>query len=100
METIKIPLQEIDHYLGHWKTRISEMSASLIDYLEGGGDWSHDQLRCVKTLILCKKTLRDYRFQRIFLTLDEALKIISMGEECASSGIPSDVRKSNLWITG
>lgn len=99
METINIPLQEIDDRLVYWKTRISEMGSSLIDYLEQGGDWGHDQIRKLKVLILCKKTLRDYRFERIYLAKGEADIIISMGDDCASYDRPLMPQYSKLWKT-
>jgi hypothetical protein len=83
--TIHIPLPEIDNILVFWKTRLVEQTSGLINQMKlGNKKWVTTYLR-LKTLNSLKKTLRDYRFQSIYLTKEQAEKCIKMGNELASN---------------
>ena len=82
--TIHIPLSEIDNKLVFWKTRIVEQTADLINLMQlGNKNWRVLFYR-IQTLNQLKKTLRDYRFESIYLTKAQMEKCIKMGDELAS----------------
>ena len=83
--TIHIPIQELDNTLVFWKTRLVEQSSDLVNLMQvGNKHWETLYFR-LKTLNMLKKTLRDYRFQSIYLTKEQAEKCIKMGNELASN---------------
>lgn len=83
--TIYQPIQEIDNTLVYWKTRLVEQTEDLINLMQlGNAKWETIYFR-LKTLNMLKKTLRDYRFQSIYLTKSQAEKCIKMGNELASN---------------
>ena len=82
--TIYTPLPEIDNTLVFWKTRLVEQSSDLINLMQlGNMKWEVLYLR-LKILNSLKKTLRDYRFENIYLTKVQAKKCMEMGNELAS----------------
>jgi len=82
--TIHMPLPEIDVILVFWKTRLVELTAELVPLLQVGNEKSITQFHRLRLLNGLKKTLRDYRFQSIYLTKAEMEKCIKMGNEIAS----------------
>lgn len=84
MNTILLPIQEIDNTLVFWKTRIVEMSTELVPLLQTGNKKAMTFYWRIRCLNLYKKTLRDYRFQSIYMTKDQLDSCIRMGNELAS----------------
>lgn len=85
MNTIIIPLPEIDNILVYWKTRLVEKTEDLISSLEMGNLSGIIEIAKLEALNMFKKTLRDYRFQSIYLTKDELETCIQKGNELASN---------------
>lgn len=84
-KTIYQPIQELDNTLVFWKTRLVEQTQDLVNLMQlGNTKWEELYLR-LKTLNMLKKTLRDYRFQSIYLTKAQSEKCIRMGNELASN---------------
>lgn len=82
--TIHMPLPEIDVILVFWKTRLVELTTELVPLLQVGNTKAITQFHRLRLLNGLKKTLRDYRFQSIYLTKEEMEKCIKMGNEIAS----------------
>ena len=83
-ETIVIPIQEIDNRLVFWKTRLVELTTALVPLMMTGNKKALTIYLKIKCLNMYKKTLRDYRFEKIYLTKTELTTCIQKGNELAS----------------
>jgi len=84
INSILMPLQEIDNTIVYWKTRISELSVTLISLMQTGNGKAKEYELRISLLHDLKKGLNDYRFQLIYLDKDQLNKMIDMGNEIAS----------------
>ena len=82
--TIHIPIPEIDNRLVFWKTRIVELTTKLVPLMMTGNKKAIPHYWKIKCLNMYKKTLRDYRFQSIYLSTEELNTCIQKGNELAS----------------
>ena len=77
-------IQELDNQIVFVKTRLVEMSASLVPKMQVGSKKSEELALKIRLLTVIKKALRDYRFQFIFMTDSQLREMIRMSNELSS----------------